>query len=196
MGVFFVILIDMVIRLFQISSQKWVAPLAAIFVGCICRLFFNYMAGVILDTIDTCFVCWAIDRDNKVDLSDSEFSSLVMMLPGVRKDESNSFDGGAGASLLVPVQTGTRQQQQQQMQTPMTQGAFACQQPNQGSVQMMQVPMPVQQQQQGGRTMQGQVVQGQVVQGQVVQGQVVQGQVVQGQQVAMAPTGGGKVVPM
>ena len=82
LAVFLIIVIDMCITSIangESSGQEhWVSPLAATFVGIISMLFFQYMAGIILDTIDTCFVCWAVDKDNNVDMKKSEFSTLIM----------------------------------------------------------------------------------------------------------------------
>jgi hypothetical protein len=64
----------------------WVAPLAAIFVGCISMMFFCFFAGVILDTIDTMFLCHAIDKDNS-NVRDTQLEELVKMLPGYIDNE-------------------------------------------------------------------------------------------------------------
>jgi hypothetical protein len=47
------------------------------FVGIIAMLFFTYMAGIILDTVDVIFVCFAIDKDNGVDVSNTEIGMLM-----------------------------------------------------------------------------------------------------------------------
>jgi len=126
MGVFFIILLDMILGSMDTEQHKWVAPMAATFIGAIARLFFNYIAGIMLDTIDVCFVCWAVDKDNNVDLSNSEFSGIVTTMPGVKKDE---FPGAQQGVQMVA------------MGQPVQQGQFMPQQPQQGQVQMMQQPM-------------------------------------------------------
>ena len=70
----------------QISGQDnfqhiWIPPLAAAFVGCIARLFFNYVGRVILNIIDTIFVCVGIDDDNGINRSLNLFSDLVKKMP-------------------------------------------------------------------------------------------------------------------
>jgi len=58
--------------------------IAAIFIGSLSMLFFSYMGGAILDTIDVTFVCFAIDKDNGVDMSGNEFAqNLVKEVPGM-----------------------------------------------------------------------------------------------------------------
>ena len=38
-------------------------PLIAMFSGAICHIIFGFMAKVLLDSIDTMFLCWAVDKD-------------------------------------------------------------------------------------------------------------------------------------
>jgi hypothetical protein len=111
LGMFFLIFVDMLLRMIlKDYVEYWVAPLAATLVACIAHLFFDYVAGIILDTIDVCFVTWAVDKDNKVDVSKSDFSSIILALPGHKVANPN---GDASAALLVasggapaPVQNG------------------------------------------------------------------------------------------
>lgn len=63
-------------------NYLWIPPLAATFVGCISMMMFKFLSNIFLDIIDTLFLCFAIDMDNNVDLSDSEFESLVKEMPG------------------------------------------------------------------------------------------------------------------
>uniref|UniRef100_A0A7S2VW62 Choline transporter-like protein n=1 Tax=Triparma pacifica TaxID=91992 RepID=A0A7S2VW62_9STRA len=86
LGLFFLSLLDSLMK--SITSgdnawKDWVSPLAAIFVGCIAKLFFDYMGGIFLDSIDVMFLCFAIDKDNNVDLSKSEFAAICVDIPGV-----------------------------------------------------------------------------------------------------------------
>jgi hypothetical protein len=74
------------------SNYSWIPPLAAAFVGCIAMLIFTFLSGIFLDTIDTLFLCYAIDKDNNVDLSDSEFDSLVKEMPNYTEAEVVSVD--------------------------------------------------------------------------------------------------------
>jgi len=59
----------------------WIPPLAATFVGCIAMMMFKFLSAIFLDIIDTLFLCFAIDKDNNVDLTDSEFTKLVEKMP-------------------------------------------------------------------------------------------------------------------
>lgn len=123
------------------DPSYWVSPFAAIFVGCIARLFFTYMGGIILDAIDVCFVCWAIDKDNNVDLSKSEFSSIVVDVPGVIQAANPMHDSKDPLLVQQPVQAGqfvpaTNATPQGQVQ------AFAAPQVN-GAVQMMSMGQPM-----------------------------------------------------
>lgn len=50
-------------------------------------MMFNLLSGIFLDIIDTLFLCFAIDMDNNVDMSDNELASLVKELPGYTEAE-------------------------------------------------------------------------------------------------------------
>lgn len=73
-------------------NYLWIPPLAAAFVGCIAMMIFTFLSSIFLDTIDTLFLCYAIDKDNNVDLSDSEFESLVKEMPNYTEAEVVSVD--------------------------------------------------------------------------------------------------------
>eukprot|EP00518_Triparma_eleuthera_P003966 CAMPEP_0182462158 /NCGR_PEP_ID=MMETSP1319-20130603/6508_1 /TAXON_ID=172717 /ORGANISM="Bolidomonas pacifica, Strain RCC208" /LENGTH=723 /DNA_ID=CAMNT_0024661551 /DNA_START=46 /DNA_END=2214 /DNA_ORIENTATION=- len=115
-GIFFITILDGLFSSIEgLDPGYWVSPLCAIFVGCIAKLFFDYMGGVILDTIDVMFMCFAVDKDNNVDLSKSEFSAIIMELPGVNKvanpmtNDPNAallVQGGGPAGAGMPVQAG------------------------------------------------------------------------------------------
>lgn len=60
-----------------LAPTDWVVPFAASFVGCIAMMFFTYLGGIFLDTVDVLFLCFAVDRDNHRDLSNDEFAKLV-----------------------------------------------------------------------------------------------------------------------
>ena len=62
----------------ELDPALWVTPLAATFIACIAMMFFTCLAGIFLDTVDVLFLCFAIDRDNNVDMSEDEFAKLVM----------------------------------------------------------------------------------------------------------------------
>lgn len=63
------------------NNYMWIPPLAATFVGCIAMMMFKFLSAIFLDIIDTLFLCFAIDKDNNVDLTDSEFTKLVEKMP-------------------------------------------------------------------------------------------------------------------
>ena len=77
LGVYLIILANRFLSTLEVDPNTWVVPFAATFVGCISMMFFTYLAGIFLDTVDVLFLCFAIDRDNQVDLSNDEFAKLV-----------------------------------------------------------------------------------------------------------------------
>jgi len=82
----------------------WVNPLAAIFIGCISMMFFTYLAGIFLDTIDVLFLCFAIDKDNNVDMTNDEFQALIKTMPAyaeVVHAEAQPMDSNAGGTEEV-----------------------------------------------------------------------------------------------
>ena len=66
---------------FEPWNKYWIPPMAAAFVGCISMMFFTFLAKMFLDTLDTLFLCYAIDKDNGVDMSTDEFDTLVKKMP-------------------------------------------------------------------------------------------------------------------
>ena len=87
-------------------SKDWVSPFCGIFVGCITKLFFDYMGGIILDSIDVMFLCFAIDKDNNVDLSKSEFAAICVDIPGVITTANPLQDSKDPLLVQQPVQPG------------------------------------------------------------------------------------------
>ena len=53
----------------EITQHQWIGPLAAVFVGCIAMIVFRFVTGILLDIVDTKFLCFAIDEDNGIDRS-------------------------------------------------------------------------------------------------------------------------------
>ena len=51
----------------EITQHQWIGPLAAVFVGCIAMVVFRFVTGILLDIVDTKFLCFAIDEDNGID---------------------------------------------------------------------------------------------------------------------------------
>mmetsp|Transcript_5690 Transcript_5690/g.15986 ORF Transcript_5690/g.15986 Transcript_5690/m.15986 type:complete len:734 (-) Transcript_5690:1161-3362(-) len=75
-SIFFVIRINTVLedrsKGFHYSGQEptqhqWIGPLAAVFIGCITMIIFRFVTGILLDIVDTKFLCFAIDEDNGID---------------------------------------------------------------------------------------------------------------------------------
>ena len=62
-------------------NHVWIPPLAATFVGCISMLLFRFLSSLFLDIIDTLFLCFAIDKDNKIERRNDEFTELVKQMP-------------------------------------------------------------------------------------------------------------------
>lgn len=93
LGIYLVILVNMVLqrleRTHSFSSDNnkqnyqhyWLPPLASIFVGCISMMFFTFLSKIILDIIDTLFLCFAIDKDNDIDTTGQEIHALVEAVP-------------------------------------------------------------------------------------------------------------------
>ena len=90
------------------GQNVWVAPMAATFVGCVSKMFFEYMAGIILDTIDVMFVCYAVDKDNNMDVSSNQFATIVSQMDGLVK-ANPTMDNNTNAPLLVISNSGTMQ---------------------------------------------------------------------------------------
>merc|ERR1712154_599956 len=72
------------------TNHLWIPPLAATFVGCIAMMFFTFMSSMFLDIITTLFLCFAIDKDNNVDLNGTEFEALVKEMPQYKQQPSNN----------------------------------------------------------------------------------------------------------
>lgn len=111
LGIYCLIIVNMILvnleRSFTFSTGSdekqnfqhyWIPPLAAAFVGCIAMMFYTYVANIILDVIDTLFLCYAVDKDNNVDNINSELKVLVEAVPvyGVIHPDDTK-------SLQVPV---------------------------------------------------------------------------------------------
>mmetsp|Transcript_25641 Transcript_25641/g.47786 ORF Transcript_25641/g.47786 Transcript_25641/m.47786 type:complete len:653 (-) Transcript_25641:176-2134(-) len=101
LGIYVIILINRLLQTLQWPGDNgepqyfqhlWVNPLAAIFVGCISMMFFSYIAAIFLDTVDVLFLCFAIDKDNNVDLSGDELQSLIKTLPNYVEADARTVD--------------------------------------------------------------------------------------------------------
>ena len=98
-------------------------------------LFFTYMSMAIMDTISITFVIFAIDKDNGVDMSNSEFANeIVKEVPGlVTQLGEGAADPAAGKVVEMQPAAG----QQQMVMQPMQGYAMAQGQP----VQMAPTPV-------------------------------------------------------
>jgi len=93
LGIYIIIVVNMVLqrleRTYAFSDKNdkknyqhyWLPPLASIFVGCLSMMFFTFIAKIILDIIDTLFLCFAIDKDNNIDTTGQEIHALVEAVP-------------------------------------------------------------------------------------------------------------------
>lgn len=87
LGIYIMILVSRFLsaeNTFWSSMQHlWVPPLASIFVGCIAMMFFLFLSHIFLDTINVKFMCYAIDKENRVENeSNKEFEMLLKDVPG------------------------------------------------------------------------------------------------------------------
>lgn len=85
-------------------NHYWVPPIAAGFAGCIAMMMFSFLSAVFLDIIDTLFLCFAIDKDNHVDLSDDVFCALVKELPEYIEAEAIMDNAHADTAILAKAE--------------------------------------------------------------------------------------------
>jgi hypothetical protein len=153
-----IMLVDQLLTRGNDGAGELIPFLASAFVGCIAKIFFTYMAGVILDTIDVLFVCFAIDKDNGVDLNNSPMSAIVQAIPGyilVPVGDVEMVAGGPAPGLtsakVAPMAVSVVPMTQEQMQMQMNQMQPGAQQPGtqqpgaQQPMQMMQMQPGAQQ---------------------------------------------------
>lgn len=104
LGIYIMILVNQLLRRAARSTVAnggnsdnhiWVPPMAGIFVGSVSMMFFMFLSKIFIDTIDTLFLCFAIDKDNNVDMTNEEFSELVKNMPNYTEVEVVSDDGSA-----------------------------------------------------------------------------------------------------
>ena len=93
------------------TNYLWIPVLASTFVACIAMLMFQFLSNIFLDTIDTLFLCFAIDKDNNVDMDNDEFTSLMSEMPGYEPADyfEDDAEGGKGATVdaTAPVADAT-----------------------------------------------------------------------------------------
>jgi hypothetical protein len=109
LGLFFLVVLNGWMAEWSTGSGEkklWVPAFCATFVGCIVKLFFDYMGGIILDSIDVMFLCFAIDKDNNVDLSKSAFAAICVDIPGVITTANPLQEPKDPLLVAAPVQPG------------------------------------------------------------------------------------------
>jgi len=73
---------------FENTNNLWIPPLAATFVACIAMMFFTFLSSMFNDIITTLFLCFAVDKDNNVDLDGQELEAIVKEVPYyIKKDK-------------------------------------------------------------------------------------------------------------
>lgn len=77
---------------YRSSNHDWIPPLAACFVGCLAMMMFSFLSAVFLDIVDTLFLCFAIDMDNNVDVSNDAFCVLIKEIPDYIEAEAIALD--------------------------------------------------------------------------------------------------------
>jgi len=114
LGIYLLILIDLLLQRAGRENLEdgregfnhlWIPPFTAAFVGCIAMLMFRFLSSIFLDTIDTLFLCFAIDKDNNVDQSNNEFTSLVKEIPGYTEAQSISSTDSPAIPVADVVDT-------------------------------------------------------------------------------------------
>ncbi|CAB9517797.1 Protein PNS1 [Seminavis robusta] len=128
LGLYLLIVINRALSKWEsLDPALWVTPFAATFVGIISMFFFSYLAGIFLDTVDTLFLCFAIDRDNRVDMENDEFAGLVkegcptvLETPDCSEDEDDEMDLDNVEAQPVMVTTGLETEPNSSKQEPGT----------------------------------------------------------------------------
>jgi len=97
------------------TNHLWVPPLAGTFVGCLSMMFFTFVSDIFLDIISTLFLCFAIDKDHNVDLTNDEFESLAKNMSNYTEcvvstiesanteDDPEAFQEDANVPVAIPV---------------------------------------------------------------------------------------------
>ena len=66
-------------------------------------IFFQYVGDAVMDTISVCFVTFAVDKDNGVDMSSNEFAQeIVKEVPGVLPQLSDPAGGKIEMQAMQP----------------------------------------------------------------------------------------------
>lgn len=115
LGIYLIILINQLLQKWGKESMKddnegylvfenhlWIPILAACFIGSISMLMFQFLSAIFLDTIDTMFLCFAIDKDNNVINPDDEFASIVKEVPAYIDTDSDASKPDSEVPVAEP----------------------------------------------------------------------------------------------
>ena len=69
-------------------------------------MFFVFLSDIFLDTIDTLFLCFAVDKDNNI-TNDSELEKLVSSLPVYLGEVTQEEEEKEGMPVAVATATPT-----------------------------------------------------------------------------------------
>lgn len=115
LGIYLIILINQLLQNSGKEAMKegedgfnhyWIPPLAACFIGSISMLMFQFLSAIFLDTIDTMFLCFAIDKDNNVINPDDEFASIVKEVPAYIDTDSDASKPDSDIPVAEPYDLG------------------------------------------------------------------------------------------
>jgi len=113
LALYLLIWINSLLEKSSANPEDWVSPLGAMFVACLSMIFFTFVADVVLDIIDVMFVCYAVDKDNKVELDPEvkEVFAIIESVPGyipvarLVNDEGNDIEAGGNSTAVAPAET-------------------------------------------------------------------------------------------
>lgn len=113
LAIYLLIWINSLLEKSSYNPEDWVSPLCAMFVACLSMIFFTFVADVVLDIVDVMFVCYAVDKDNKVVLDPEvkEVFAVIESVPGyipvarLVDDERNDIELGVNSPVVAPAET-------------------------------------------------------------------------------------------
>lgn len=108
LAIYLLIWVNSLLEKSSTSPEDWVSPLVAMFVACLSMIFFTFVADVVLDIIDVMFVCYAVDKDNKVKLDPEvkEVFAVIESVPGylpVARLVDDDVEFGGTSATIAPV---------------------------------------------------------------------------------------------
>mmetsp|Transcript_8024 Transcript_8024/g.11614 ORF Transcript_8024/g.11614 Transcript_8024/m.11614 type:complete len:613 (+) Transcript_8024:84-1922(+) len=102
LGLYIIVLIDKYLRHLE-HQHIWLPFLAATFVGCLTMIFFVFLSEIFLDTIDTLFLGFAVDKDNDI-ANDPDLEKLVEASPVYCGEIIDKTDEETPVAIATPVQ--------------------------------------------------------------------------------------------